>query len=142
MSEKDKSGDNIRADISNVSGGQVAVGKGITQSTSASVPEGISTAEFEELKKLLADLRKQVETEAPEEEKPAALERVKELEEAVTADKPDLTTMEYVKKWFEKRIPSIAGTVSSVVINPIVEKSANAAGDALASEFRRRFVRK
>lgn len=77
--------------------------------------------------------------EAPPEKKEAALERVQELEEAVTAEKPDLTTMEYVKQWFVKNLPGLAGAVTGVVVNPIVGKLVEAAGDALAAEFRRRF---
>jgi len=64
---------------------------------------------------------------------------VQELEEAVTAEKPDLTTMEYVKQWFVKNLPGLAGAVTGVVVNPIVGKLVEAAGDALAAEFRRRF---
>ena len=62
-----------------------------------------------------------------------------ELEEAVTAKKPDLTTMEYVKRWFARNLPELAGAVTGVIIHPIVGKLVEAAGDGLAAEFRRRF---
>lgn len=47
---------------------------------------------------MLDTLKAQVETEAPPEKKEAALERLEELKEAVTAKEPDLSTMEYIKR--------------------------------------------
>ena len=140
MSEKDKSGDVIRADISGDVGGQVAVGKGIEQvQTVESTRPEVSAADLEELRRMLSALRERVAAEAPPEVKAAALERVDELGEAIVADQPDISTMEYVKNWFAKHLPGLAGAVVSVVVHPIVGKLVEAAGDALAAEFRRRF---
>ena len=140
ISEQEKSGDVIHAVISGDVSGQVAVGKGITQTQTvgAARPE-VTEAELAELRQALADLKARVEAEAPPEKKEAALERVEELEEAITAEEPDLTTMEYVKRWFVKNLPGLGGAVASVVVHPIVGKLVEAAGDALAAEFRRRF---
>jgi hypothetical protein len=140
MSEQEKSGDVIRAIISGDISGQVAVGKGITQTQTigAARPE-VTEADLTELRQVLTDLKAKVAAEAPLEKKDAALERVEELEEAVTAEEPDLTTMEYVKRWFVKNLPGLAGAVTGVVVHPIVGKLVEAAGDALAAEFRRRF---
>jgi hypothetical protein len=142
MIEQEPSGDVIRATISGDISGQVAVGKGITQIQTIGVarPE-VTDADLAELRQILADLKAKVAAEAPPEKKDAALERVEELEEAVTAREPDLTTMEYVKRWFVKNLPGLAGAVTSVVVHPIVGKLVEAAGDALATEFRRRFGR-
>jgi len=52
---------------------------------------------------------------------------------------PDLTTMEYVKKWFVKNLPALAGSVTSLVVHPVVGKLVTAAGDAAVAEFNRRF---
>ena len=57
----------------------------------------------------------------------------------MTAKEPDVSTMEYVKRWFTKNIPRLAGAVTSVVVNPIVGKIVEAAGEGLADEYRRRF---
>jgi len=119
--------------IGAVSGGEVNIGV-----PAAKQPE-VTEADLVALRKLLADLKAQVEVEAPPERKEAALERVGELEQAVTAKQPDLSTMEYVKGWFVKNLPGLAGAVTSVVINPIVGKLVQAAGDTLAAEFKRRF---
>ncbi len=55
------------------------------------------------------------------------------------ATKPDLTTMEYVKNWFEKHLPQMAGAIISVLVNPIVGKVVEAAGELAAGELKRRF---
>ena len=122
----------------NVSG-QIAVGHHIHQTYQPREQTSISSEELATLQALLKDLKTRVATDAPSELKDAALERINELEEAILTDEPDLTTMEYVMRWFAKRLPALAGTVASVVVHPIVGKLVEAAGDALADEFRRRF---
>ena len=141
MSAQQRSGDVIRASFNGgVSGGQVAVGKGITQDQTIGVgaPE-ITEADRAALRRALADLRTQVITEAPPDKKAAAAERVDELGEAVTAETPDLSTMEYVNRWFVKHLPQLAGSVVAVVTDPVVGKLVEAAGDGLAAEFSQRF---
>ena len=137
MSEEEKPGDVIRTTISGDVSGQVAVGKGITQiqTVGAARPE-VTEGDLAEMRQVLADLKAKVAAEAPPEKKGAALERVEELEQAIT-EEPDLTTMEYVRRWFVKNLPGLAGAVTSVVVHPIVGKLAEAAGDTLSAEFRR-----
>lgn len=96
-------------------------------------------AQMEELRQAFADLRALVEAEAPPERKDEAVARAKELEEAVTAEKPDLSTMEYVKGWFARNLPKLAGAVASIVVHPIVGQLVQAAGETVVAEFRRRF---
>jgi hypothetical protein len=140
MDERDKrSGDTIHAKISGQVTGQVAVGKDITQAQVVGHQGPVTEADLAELRQLLGDLRAKVAAEVPAERRTAALERVQELELAVTAKEPDLTTMEYVKQWFVKNLPTVAGSVASIVVHPIVGKLVTAAGDGLAGEFKRRF---
>jgi hypothetical protein len=47
--------------------------------------------------------------------------------------------MEYVKNWFGKHLPGLAGTVVGVLVHPVVGKLVEAAGDAAADEFKKRF---
>ena len=130
---------NEQAQVRDVSGqAVVAVGTGISQVIDT-VQQRLTEVELAELRRLLADLEAKVEAEAPPEQKQAAVERVKELGQAVTAEEPDLTTMEYVKRWFVKNLPGLAGAVTSIVIHPIVGKLVEAAGEVLATDFRRRF---
>lgn len=120
----------------------MAIGKGISQTrTSGSVTERISEAELAELQRAFAELRVQVAAGAPEEAREPALGRLDELEEAVTAEEPDVTTMEYVRRWFVKHVPGIAGSVVGLLVNPIVGKLVQVAGDSVATEFDRRIVR-
>jgi hypothetical protein len=120
--------------------GQVAVGEGITQVQTVGVgrPE-VTEADLAALRRLLADLKAQVAAGAPPDRRDAALERVDELEEAITAEEPDLTTVEYVRGWFVKHLPGLAGAITGVIVDPVVGKMVEMAGDALAAEFRRRF---
>ena len=120
--------------------GQVAVGEGITQTQAVGGPgAGVTEAEMAELRQRLAELRARVAAEVPPEQREAAVERVEELEEAITAEAPDLATMEYVKRWFARHVPGLAGAVAGVVVDPVVGKLVEMAGEALAAEFRRRF---
>ena len=130
----------INATLSGDISGQVAVGKNITQAQVIGVAQGEMTeADWAALRQMLAELKVKVEAEAPPDQKKTALERVGELEEAITGKEPDLTGMEYVKNWFVKHIPALAGAVTSVVVNPIVGKLVEAAGEMVAQEFKRRF---
>jgi hypothetical protein len=139
MDKPEKSGDVISANISGSVSGQIGVGKDITQTQTIGERLPVTDAEMAELRKMVAELKAKVEAEAPPETKEAALERVDELEEAVTAKEPDITTMEYVKRWFTKNLPTLAGAVTGVVVNPIVGKLVEVAGEGLAAQFRQRF---
>ena len=140
MSSTDKSGDTITVTTGDVSGGQVAGGKDIHMIQHIGVAAGgLTPADREELSRLIADLKARVIAEAPAEKQAAALERVGELEETVAAEQPELSTLEYVRNWFVKNVPTLAGAVVSVVVNPIVGKVVAAAGDTLAADWRRRF---
>jgi hypothetical protein len=133
-------GDVINATISGPVSGQVAIGNGINQVNVAGwTSPQVTQADLDELHQALTGVKAQVESVKALDKKAAALERMDELEEAITAEKPDLTTMEYVKRWFARYLPELAGAVAGVIIHPIVGKLVEAAGDGLATEFRRRF---
>lgn len=119
--------------------GQVVIGTGNIQQQTVSQRSEVTATDRAELAALLAGLEQEIAAKAPPEKKAAALERARELAEAVNAEKPDLSTMEYVKGWFVKHLPGLAGAVAGVVVHPIVGKLVAAAGDALSAEFRRRF---
>ena len=140
MSSQERSGDVIHGTISGPVTGQAAIGKDIQQTyTTGATPPQVTAEDLAALRQALAALKAQVAAEAPPDKKDAALERVDELEAAVTASEPDLSTMEYVKGWFIRNAPQVAGAVTGVVVNPIVGKVVEAAGEGLAAKFRRRF---
>jgi hypothetical protein len=118
--------------------GQIAIGNNISQSQVNSHPVA-TPAEMKDLRQLINELRSKIETEVAPAKKDSALERVGELEQAITEEKPDLTTMEYVKNWFGKNVPALAGMVTSVVVHPIVGKLVEAGGDMLVKDFNKRF---
>jgi len=121
--------------------GQVVVGDSNTQIYKSGAVTSVSEAELAELRKAIDALKGQVAGQAPPEKRAAAVDRLDELHEAMTAPKPKLSTMEYVRDWFVKNIPTMAGTVTAVVVNPIVGKLVQAGGDALVADFHRRFGR-
>ena len=135
--QNEKKGDiNIEGNIN----GQFAIGNKITQTQSVqNVHAQITQADLQELHTLIADLKQKVTSTASPEFKDKALERASELEEAITAQKPDLTTMEYVRNWFVKYLPQLAGAVSAVVVHPIVGKLVEVSGEAIATEFKHKF---
>ena len=143
MSKKREKSEHVGGDHIEITIGDgatnVAAGKDIIQTIST--PQArvqVTEDDLAEVRKLFAELKQRVEAEAPPDRKNSAVDRVEELEEAVTAEKPDLTTMEYVKKWFGKHLPQLAGVVTGVLINPIVGKVVEAAGELAAGELKRR----
>lgn len=130
----------IEAQVSGTVSGQVAIGNNIIQTQSIQHGSNqLSEADLKVLQNLFLELKTQINITAPIDKKETALEKTSELEEAITAQKPDITTMEYVRNWFVKNIPQLAGTVTGLVINPIVGKLVEAAGETVAHEFKRRF---
>ena len=117
---------NISGTINNVSG-NAAVGMNITQVQAA------------ELRDLFTALKEEVEREAPPEVRDEAVQQADALEQATTGPTPDVSVMVSVKNWFLEHAPTLVGAVTSVIINPIVGKVVQAAGDAIAAEYRRHF---
>jgi uncharacterized protein YdhG (YjbR/CyaY superfamily) len=113
--------------------GQIAIGKGIEQRQALgdAAVAAVTEAEREEVRLAFAQLREQIAAQAPPEQRDAAVERVEELQQAVFADEPDLTTIQYVTRWFRRNLPSLAGAVTGVVINPLVGRLVQVAGDRL-----------
>ena len=136
-------GDDYRVHIggSVAEGGQVAVGRDIEQRytrISQQAPT-VTEADLAELRNAVDEVRARIRAEVPPEQQAAAVERVDELEQAVVAEEPDLTTLQYVRNWFLKNLPKLAGAVTGLVVHPVVGKIVEAAGDVAASQFRKLF---
>jgi hypothetical protein len=141
MSVDRGSGDDIRVTIggSVQEGGQVGIGRDISQSYARTHTGGVAAvteADLAELRKAVEAVKAQIVAEVPPDQQTAALERVDELQEAVVADEPDLTTLQYVRKWFGKNLPKMAGSVTGLIVHPVVGKIVEAAGDLAARQFR------
>lgn len=133
-------GQNI-VQIGSISGGQVSLGLGGGPAQPGEpAPPGLDSYGVV-VGQLLHALKVQVESKAPPEQKQAALERVDELSQALTAALPDLDTAVYVRNWFARRLPDLAGAVIQTVTHPAVGELIAAAGETAAAEFQRRFRR-
>jgi hypothetical protein len=97
---------------------------------------GLTPQETAELQSLFADLRTTVEEQAEAEQRGEALAQADELERAVVAEQPDPGRIRKVLGWFRDHAPQLVGTVVSVVVNPLVGKVVEGAGQAIADEFR------
>lgn len=136
MFRRKQSGDDIDARVIGPVQGQVAIGRDIAQQqTVGSMAVEVTPDERAQLQQALADLRAQVAAEASPQRTAPALERIDELEEAIMASEPDLTTMQYVRGWFAKHLPGLAGSVVGVIVHPVVGKLVAAAGDAAVAQF-------
>jgi hypothetical protein len=116
----------------NVTQSQVVVGDYNTVSQKV----GLTPEEAAELKSVFGDLKTTVAEQAPEDHREEALAQANELEQAVVATEPDPGRIRKVIRWFRDNAPQLAGTVASVVINPLVGKVVEAAGEAIADQFR------
>jgi len=141
MSKQKGSGDHIQVDIQGgvAQGAQFIAGSGNIQTSSNTAAGAVSQAELDGIKRMLTQLLEQVKASAPPEKKEEAIGQIKELEEAITGPQPDVDRMSGVKSWFKRNIPKLAGSVVSVIVNPIVGKVVEAAGEGLAGEIQRRF---
>jgi len=119
--------------VTGAASGQIAIGKGIEQRQAIGdrAVAALSEAEREQVRLAFATLREQVAAQAPDERRGAAVERVGELEKAVFASRPDLTTVQYVTRWFRDNLPQLAGAVSGLVLHPLIGRLVQVAGDQL-----------
>jgi hypothetical protein len=117
--------------------GQMVVGRHntVSQVEGPAAPRPVTEQELADLRADFDRVRALLPQDAPD----RAGELLDELEESTTAPEPDLSTMEYVRRWFTRHLPALAGAVTSLVIHPVVGHLVEMAGGTLAEEFRRRF---
>jgi hypothetical protein len=138
MTTPGQPGDRYSIKIGGNVGGQLAAGDNNTMIQNRSRTAGAaSPQDLAELHALVQSLKGHIAAEAAPDKAASALERVDELEEAVTAEKPEVSTVGYVLAWFRKNLPSLAGSVVGLLVNPILGKVVEAAGEMAAGEFRR-----
>ena len=144
MAGQGGAGDDITVTIggSVQEGGQVAAGRHISQRYVRSqdgTPAAVTEADLAELHRAVEEVKARIRSEAPSDQQAAALERVDELEQAVVGEEPDLTTLQYVGRWFGKHLPKLAGSITGLIVHPVVGKVVEAAGELAASQFRQLF---
>lgn len=136
MANKKKPTVNISATIGGSATGQTAIGLDITQVHTEAAP--VSEAELAELRQAIDSLKAQVAEQGPPAQQAEAVQHLEELHKAVTAPKPELSTIESVRNWFVKNIPTMAGAVTTIILGPIVGRLVQAGGDVLAADFKQR----
>jgi hypothetical protein len=115
-----------------VSQSQVVVGDYNTVSQKI----GLSPQETAHLRSLFGDLRTAVAAQAPPDQREAALSEAKDLEGAIVAEHPDPSRVRSALRWFRDNAPQLAGSVASLLVNPLVGKVVEAAGEVVAGQFR------
>jgi hypothetical protein len=133
MADQEKPTINVSGTIGGTASGQTAIGVDITQ-----IHTEVSEAELAELRHAIDSLKTQVAEQAPPDKQAQAVQHLEELHKAVTAPKPEVSTIESVRNWFVENIPTMAGAVTSIVLSPIVGRLVQAGGDVLAADFKRR----
>ena len=137
MTKKQKSQSQVSWNSGNITGSQIVVGDGnVMIHTEA---PAITTAELKKLRAKFRMLKQQIEATVPEDKKVEALNKADQLQVTVLDKNPNPSKMASIRNWFVKNAPGIAGVVTSVVVHPIVGKLVEAAGDAVASEFKKKF---
>ena len=132
MSPDDESTGKFNIHIGDVSQSQVVIGDYNTVTQKA----GLSPEEAAKLRGLFEELRSSVEEEAPPERRGEAVAQAEELERAVVSERPDVGRVRNVLRWFRDNAPQLAGAVVSVVVNPLVGKAVEGAGEAIAGQFK------
>jgi hypothetical protein len=97
---------------------------------------GLAPEEVALLRGAFDDMKAEVAAQAPPEKREEAAAHAAEIEKAVVAKKPDPSRVRKALRWFREHLPQVLGTVTSVLVNPIVGKVVSAAGDVVAKEFR------
>ena len=130
-----RQGDVISGVIRDVNG-QAAIGKDIVQTNIAAPP---TAEELQTLTDAFAALRTEVEQQAPPDVREEAIRQADVLKDATLGPKPDVSLMAQARTWFLKHAPGLLGAVTTVIVNPIVGKVVQTAGDAVAAEYRKHF---
>jgi len=80
----------------------------------SSIPPLPGDAQHHLLLRAMSDLRDEIEAEPPTSMRDAALLHVDDLDDAVSRDEPDLTTVGYVAQWFLVNLPDAAALVNAI----------------------------
>lgn len=132
MADSDSPGSKFNLNFGDVTQSQFVTGDYAT----VSMTVGLTPQETAQLRDLFDGLRSVVAEQAPAEQRAEAEEHARELEQAVVSEQPDPDRVRVVLRWFKEQAPQLAGAVVSVVVNPLVGKVVEGAGEAIADRFR------
>lgn len=133
-------GDRFTVRVGGEVSGQTVVGDGNVVNRTYTYAAGPVTAEeLDDLRAAFDELRSLLAGEAGDQSE-LARQKIDELEQAITAEEPEVVTMEAIQSWFSHKLPRLADSVNSLILNPIVTRLIAAAGDHVAAEFTHRFL--
>jgi hypothetical protein len=132
MSAESPSSGKYNIQMGNVTQGQVVIGDYNTVSQKV----GLTPLETEELRSLFDNLKGAVTAQADPDQRDEALANAAELERSIVAEQPDAGRARKALAWFRDNAPQLVGAVVSVVVNPLVGKVLEGAGQAVADQFR------
>jgi hypothetical protein len=121
----------------NISFGNVANSQIVTGDYNhVSQTVGMSADDVAALRRVFDDLRTAVAAEVPQEQRAEAVAQVAELEQALVAKEPDPGRVRKALAWFRRHAPKVAGAVAAIVVNPLVGKVVESAGEAVGKRVR------
>ena len=97
---------------------------------------GLTPQDVAELGAAFNSLRSAIAEQVSPQLRGEAMAQAGELECAVVSEHPEPSRARKVLTWFRDNAPQVVGAVLSVVVNPLVGKIAEAAGNAVADGFR------
>ncbi|MET8430991.1 hypothetical protein [Nocardia sp. NPDC004860] len=135
----DTPSDRTTVNIGGSVSGQFTVGDHNTVSNivSGNASVAVTADDIASLRAEFGRLRDQLPSEGPLAEQ--ARENLDDLEEAITAAEPDVSTMYSIRNWFSRKLPQFTGAVTTLIVNPIVAQLVAAAGGALVGQFQQQF---
>ncbi len=97
---------------------------------------GLSPQEAAELADVFAQLKSAIALQAPADRRAEAIAQAQQLQLAVVGEQPNPRAVRRVLRWFRAHAPQLAGTVTAVLVNPLVGKLVDGAGAAVSERFR------
>jgi hypothetical protein len=99
----------------------------------------LTSEDMRTLTEALTALRDHVASDAPPDQRDAALRQVADLETSILPE-PKVGRLQEIRDWFVKHAPALLGTVTTFFVNPILGKIVEASGEMAASAFRSHFA--
>ncbi|MFC4909596.1 hypothetical protein [Actinomadura gamaensis] len=131
----DESIDRVNVEVGGDLSGQVVIGDR-NKLVAGLEKRAANVSDPAELRALIAQLRAALAAQ-PGDVAAEGSERLADLEDALSAERPDPGRMRRVRDWFRERAPELAGAVGKIIVSPLATTLATAAGDDLAAEARR-----
>lgn len=108
----------------------------LTMHAGRAADERLTDDQLASLREQIARLEEEAATVVPEERSEAASEQLRDLAAAtVGADEPDPSRLKRIGRWFVRNAPELAGSVTTLLLGPLVGTLVGAAGGLTAAMF-------